>query len=144
MNVNNFFVESGRLTKDPIISTNANGTGRVRLTLAVQDNFRSTNDKGEKVKQSQFLNMEALISKDKMAAGDIGVYGHMHSGDKITVQGSIRNNDYTDKNSQKVYSLSLFIENVNLEESKSVTDRRMAMRASAADAPADGAAASEA
>ena len=144
MNVNNFFVESGRLTKDPIISTNANGTGRVRLTLAVQDNFRSTNDKGEKVKQSQFLNMEALISKDKMTAGDIGVYGHMHSGDKITVQGSIRNNDYTDKNGQKVYSLSLFIENVNLEESKSVTDRRMAMRASAADAPADEAAASEA
>lgn len=127
INLHNFFLQSGRLTKDPIISTNANGTGRVRITLAVQDNFKSLNDKGEKVKQSQFLNLEGLISKEKMAAGDTGVYGHMHKGDKITVQGSIRNNDYENKDGVKVYSLCLFIENVNLEESKSVTDRRLAM-----------------
>lgn len=142
-NIRNHGVAIGRLSKDVTVFKNKDGSCKVMLTLAVQDNFTSKDGK----KNSQFISLEGFIRADK-AKDNNGVYDHMHKGDMIGVEYSVRTNNY-EKNGETVYGQVLFIEAVDLMESKRTTDARQAKNAvaqSGAQAPApaaDAAAASE-
>lgn len=120
MNLRNNCVLEGRLTKDPVVFTNKDGSRKIMITVAVENNYK--NRKGEK--ESQFIPLEAFISSKNE---NNGVYDHIHEGDLIGAQYEVRNNNYT-KNGEKVFDLILFINQIDLKESKSVTDARLAKK----------------
>lgn len=139
MNTNNYAIAVGRLTgsqnegEDVKVFENKDGSRKVRFNLAVQNNYKGKDGK----KASQFLPFEALISAKKFAESGLGVFARIHKGDKITVLYDIRNNNYKDKDGNDVYGLTLFVEQINLEESKTVVDNRLAARAAANGAAAE-------
>lgn len=132
MNVRNNFQVIGRLTQDPAVFDNKDGSKKVRFTVAAKDNFAGKD--GER--GSQFLPCEAFISADSAAKNGIGIYGNMHKGDMVAVTGQIQNNNYKDKAGDQHYELVLHVETRDLMEPKSVTDQRAINRAVAADEPA--------
>lgn len=91
----NKIVLQGRLTSDPDYSTSQSGTAFARFTIAVEKNFK---DKQTGKYEADFISCNA--------------YGHsadfikqyFAKGHPITVEGSLRNNNYTDRNGVKHYS----------------------------------------
>lgn len=132
-NIRNKFELIGRLTADPTVFDNTDGSKKVRMTLAVKDNF--TGKSGEK--GSQFLPCEGFISADAAAKNGIGLYANMHKGDLVAVSGQIQNNNWTGKDGTPHYELVLHVETREMLESKTVTDQRQISRAVAADEKAD-------
>jgi single-stranded DNA-binding protein len=126
MNVRNYGVSTGRLTRNPQIFENKDGSRKVLFTIAVQDNFHNRQNQ----KNSQFLPMEAFISKDSFAKNGLGVYALMHKGDKVTVQYTVKTPSF-EKDGQTEYKVSLVPETIDLLESKSVTEARAAANAEA-------------
>lgn len=133
MNIRNNFSAIGRLTQDPTVFDNKDGSKKVRFTLACKDNFTSKDKDGKETYGSQFLPVEAFVSAAQAQKSGIGVYASMHKGDLVAVSGSIQNNNYTDKGGVQHYDLVLHIETRDLLEPKSVTDARQVNRAVAAD-----------
>ena len=122
LNLNNYGIVTGRLTTDPFIYQNSDGSRKIRITLAVSDNYKNTNGK----RSTQFLPLEAFIPVDRK----LGVFDMVHAGDKISAAYTVKNNNYTDKNTNKmVYGLVLQIERISFEESKTTTTARQAAKA---------------
>jgi single-stranded DNA-binding protein len=125
MNIRNNFSLIGRLTQDPTVFDNADGSKKVRFTLAAKDNFAGKDGQYG----SQFIPVEAFVSKENAAKNGVGVYASMHKGDLVGVTGQIQNNNYKDKDGVDHYDLVLHIETRDLMEPKSVTDARLGARA---------------
>ena len=119
MNMHNYGIANGRLTRDPKVFKNSDGSRKVKVTLAVQDTY------GER--KTQFINLDGFVRAEKEGNG---VYDSMHEGDLVTVQYSVRTNNY-EKNGESVFDQTLQIEAVQFGESKSVTEARMAKKAAA-------------
>lgn len=122
MNLVNYGVVTGRVTKDPMIYTHSDGSRKVKVTVAAADNFISGPNKE---KQTRFIPVEAFIPATKQGNG---VYELIGKGDLIMVGYSVRNNHYIDKNGEQQFNIVLNVEEVQLLESKSVTDKRKADR----------------
>ena len=110
MNTRNFGIAEGRLTRDPYIAENKDGSRKVMLTIAAQDNFKSKDG----TRKSQFINLEGFIP----AKSEDTVYNLIHKGDMVGIEYSVRTNNYTDKSGETVYSQVLFIQSVDLKETK--------------------------
>lgn len=122
-NLNNYGVATGRLTADPFVYQNADGSQKVRITLAASDNYKNADGK----RSTQFLPFEAFIPAER----NLGVFGMIHSGDKISVAYTVKNNNYRDKTTNEmIYGIVLQIEKISLEESKATTAARQAAKAS--------------
>ena len=122
LNLNNYGIVTGRLTTDPFIYQNNDGSRKIRITLAVSDNYKNTDGK----RSTQFLPLEAFIPVDRK----LGVFDMIHAGDKISAAYTVKNNNYTDKNTNKmIYGLVLQIERISFEESKTTTTARQAAKA---------------
>ena len=122
LNLNNYGIVTGRLTTDPFIYQNSDGSRKIRITLAVSDNYKNTNGK----RSTQFLPLEAFIPVDRK----LGVFDMVHAGYKISAAYTVKNNNYTDKNTNKmIYGLVLQIERISFEESKTTTTARQAAKA---------------
>lgn len=133
MNIRNQFIAIGRLVSDPTVFDNADGSKKVRFTVAAKDNFAGKDGK----KDSQFLPLEVFRSAKAVTASGLGIYANLHQGDLVAVSGQIQNNNYTDKNGDKHYELVLHVETCEFMESKTVTEQRQINRAvAAADAAA--------
>lgn len=131
MNQRNFGIAEGRLTKDPVIFNNNDGSRKIMVTLAVQDNFKGRDGK----KGTQFIDLEAFVGAGQQSNG---VFEYIHKGDLVGIEYTVRTNNY-EKNGETVYGQVLFIQNVDLKESKNVTDARRAQgdaEPAAAPAPA--------
>lgn len=144
MNAQNFGIAVGRLTRDPQVFANSDGSQKVMITIAVQRNFKNKDGK----KDSDFINMEGLVSKDRVKVENgvtkLGVYDYMKKGSLVDIQYTIRTNPYKDKNGEMQYPQVSFIENISLLESKNVTDARQNNNATKeAPAPAEEAPAAE-
>lgn len=120
-NVRNSFQVIGRLTQDAKVFDNADGSKKVRFTLAAKDNFKSGTENEAK---SQFIPVEAFVSANAVKKNGIGRYGLIHKGDQVAVTGQIQNNNYTDKDGVNRYDLVLRIETLDLMESRTVTEQR--------------------
>ena len=108
--LNNYGVATGRLTADPFVYQNTDGSQKVRITLATNDNYKNADGK----RSTQFLPFEAFIPADR----NPGVYTMIHSGDKISIAYTVKNNNYRDKNTNEmIYGIVLQIEKISLEES---------------------------
>ena len=122
LNLNNYGIVTGRLTTDPFIYQNNDGSRKIRITLAVSNNYKNPDGK----RSTQFLPLEAFIPVDRK----LGVFDMVHAGDKISAAYTVKNNNYTDKNTNKmVYGLVLQIERISFEESKTTTTARQAAKA---------------
>lgn len=117
INQRNFGIAEGRLTRDPKVFTNKDGSRKVAITLAVRRNYKSANGSTE----SDFINFEGFLTAN---IEDLGVYKYMHTGDLIGVEYSVRSNRFTDKDGVERFEQTLFIQGVDLKETKNVTDAR--------------------
>ena len=129
MNIRNHGVAIGRLTRDPKVFDNTDGSKKVMLTLACQDNFKGKDGK----KGTQFIPLTAFVSKDK---DGLGVYAYMHKGDLVGVEYAVRTGSYTDENTKEtVYTTELYVQSADLMENASTTQARAAQNAAGAVAP---------
>ena len=105
----------GRLTRDPEVSySNAdNSIALARFNLAVDRRFKRTGDSAE----ADFFN---CITFGKQAEF---VEKYLKKGTKILLTGRIQNNNYTNKEGQKVYSMQIIAEEMEFAESKSAPGR---------------------
>jgi single-stranded DNA-binding protein len=129
MNMRNFAIAEGRLTRDPAIFANSDGSKKVMFTIAARRNFKNADGKND----SDFIQLEAFVSADKQTNG---VYDLMHKGDLVGVHYTVRSSTYTDKDSGETkYAQTLLVQEVDLKESKATTDARA--QATAVAAPAE-------
>ena len=97
----------GRLCADPEFRQTTSGIPVCRIRIAV--NRPKQKDKEQ---QADFINCTAWRSTAEFIAR------YFSKGSKIVAEGQLRNNDYTDNNGVKHYSMDVQIENVEFGESK--------------------------
>lgn len=128
MNINNFGILRGRLVADAAVFANSDGSSKVKFSLACENNYKDKDGK----RGVQIIPVETY-TKDYAKSP----FAKIGKGDKVSVEISIRQNNYTDKNGKDVYGIVIFVESIQFEESKSVTEARRAANAAAAEpAPA--------
>ena len=102
----------GRLTRDPEIrySQGASQTAVGRFTIAVDRRF-----KREGQPEADFFNCTTFNRQSEF------VEKYLHRGTKVVVVGSIQNNNYTNNNGEKVYSVQVIVDEIEFAESKSAS-----------------------
>lgn len=132
-NPNNFGVLTGRLSQEPKVFPNADGSNTVLVTLAVEDNFVSGSERKAK---THFPTIRAFVPK---TVNGTGSWGRVHKGDLISVATRISAESYV-KDGETVYP-TVTIEADGYPqflESKRTVDERAARNAvAAAEAPAE-------
>lgn len=105
----NKIIMMGRLTRDPEIRYGGvnNDNAVARYTIAVDRRFKQ-----EGQPQADFFN---VVSFGKAAEF---VEKYLRKGTKIVIEGELRNNDYTNKNGEKVYSIQIVTSQIEFAESK--------------------------
>ena len=101
----------GRLTRDPEISSSTSGTTFARFSIAVDRKFSR---EGEP--DADFFNCSAFGKTAEFIERNI------HKGTKILVSGRLQNNNYTNKEGQKIYDVRVVVEDVEFGESKKYTN----------------------
>lgn len=97
----------GRLTKDPEISTSTSGTTFGRFDIAVDRKFKK---EGEP--DADFFAC-VVFGKQAEFCGN-----YLHKGTKVLLSGRVQNNNYTNKDGVKVYSVQIMVEEIEFAESK--------------------------
>lgn len=92
----------GRLTADPDYRQTQNGVANCRFTVAV-DRPQSK----DKPKEADFINCQAW-----RGTADF-IQKFFRKGKPILVEGSMRNNNYTDKNGVQRYEVFVLVDSVN-------------------------------
>ena len=107
----------GNLTRDPEIrySQGEKQIAVSRFSLAV--NRRFAND-GET--NADFFNCTAFGKTAEF------IEKYFRQGSRMSLVGRIENNNYTNKNGEKVYSVQIMVEEVEFAESKAVSDSHVA------------------
>lgn len=103
----NKVIEIGRLTKDPEITTSTSGTTFARFSIAVDRRFKK---EGEP--EADFFNCTAFGKTAEFISAWI------KKGTKVAIVGRLQNNNYTNKEGQKVYDVRIMIEEIEFAESK--------------------------
>ena len=97
----------GRLTADPEMRQTQSGIPVVRFRIAVDRPFQK-----DKERQADFINITAWRNTAEF------VNKFFTKGKMAIVEGALRNNDYTDNNGVKHYSMEVQADNVSFGESK--------------------------
>ena len=104
----NKIILMGRLVRDPELNTTNSGISVCRFTVAVNRPYQK-----DKERQADFINVTAW----RQTAEFVSKY--FSKGSIIIVEGKLQNNDYTDKEGVKHYSMQVMADNVNFGGSKS-------------------------
>lgn len=107
----------GRLTRDPEFRQTTSGIPVCRFSVAVDRPYRKDQDK-----KADFINVTAWRNTAEF------VSRYFSKGKMIIVEGSLHNNDYTDNNGVKHYSMDVQAENVSFGESKGSSDNQQAQQ----------------
>jgi single-strand DNA-binding protein len=102
----------GRLTADPELRQTTSGISSCRFSVALDRGYKSK-ETGER--QTDFINVIAWRQTAEF------VSRYFSKGRMIIVEGSLRNNNYTDHNGIKHYSMDVQADNVTFGESKSAS-----------------------
>ena len=100
----------GRVVRDPEFRQTQSGIAVCRFTVACDRQFA---DKQTGKREADFIEVQAW----RHAAEFVSRY--FKKGDAITVDGSLRNNNYEDKNGVKHYSYIVMADNIGFGGSKS-------------------------
>ena len=100
----------GRLTRDPEVrySQTDSNMAIARFSLAVDRRFKKQGD----TVTADFFNCTAFGKQGEF------VEKYLKQGTKIVVTGRIQNDNYTNKEGQKVYSVQIMVEEIEFAESK--------------------------
>ena len=100
----------GRLTRDPEVrySQGDSQMAIARFSLAVDRRFKRQGD----TVTADFFNCTAFGKQGEF------VEKYLKQGTKIVVTGRIQNDNYTNKEGQKVYSVQIIVEEIEFAESK--------------------------
>src|SRR5690554_6445137 len=101
----------GRLTKDPMLRKTQTGKSVTSFTVAINRRF-SQND------QADFVNCVAWEKTAEI------VSQYARKGSLISLEGRIQSRSYDDKDGKRVYVQEVVAENIQLLESKSVTEAK--------------------
>lgn len=117
----------GRLTRDPEIrySQGASQTAVGRFSLAVDRRFKRDGQP-----EADFFNCTTFGKQSEF------VEKYLHQGTKVVVTGRIQNDNYTNKNGEKVYSVQIIVEEIEFAESKNAAGQNGFGGAPAGQAPA--------
>ena len=100
----------GRLTRDPEISSSTSGTTFARFSIAVDRRF-----KREGEPDADFFNCTSFGKQAEF------VEKYLHKGTKVVAVGRLQNNNYTNKEGQKVYDVRIMVEEIEFAESKNAS-----------------------
>lgn len=100
----------GRLCKEPELKQTQSGVAVCSFDIAINRQYA---DKQTGERQADFVTVQAWRTTAEFVAKYFG------KGSMIIVEGSLRNNNYTDKNGVKHYSMIVQADSVNFGESKS-------------------------
>ncbi|MBQ7481076.1 MAG: single-stranded DNA-binding protein [Lachnospiraceae bacterium] len=100
----------GRLTRDPETrySTGDNPMAIGKFSIAVDRRFKRNGDE----QTTDFFNCTAFGKQGEF------VEKYLRKGTKVLVEGELRNDNYTNKNGEKVYSMNIVTNNIEFAESK--------------------------
>lgn len=104
----NKIILMGRLVRDPELNQTTNGIAVCRFTVAVNRPYQK-----DKERQADFINVTAWRGTAEF------VSKYFNKGSVIIVEGKLQNNDYTDKDGVKRYSMVVQADNVAFGGSKS-------------------------
>ena len=106
----NKIILMGRLTRDPEVrySQGENSLAIARFSLAVNRTFKRQGDP-----EADFFNCTAFGRLAEFAEK------YLKQGTKILLSGRVQNDNYTNKEGQKVYSVQIIAEEMEFAESKS-------------------------
>lgn len=102
----------GRLTADPELRQTTSGISSCRFSIAVDRGYKSR-DTGERL--TDFINVVAWRQTAEF------ICRYFSKGKMIIVEGSLRNNNYTDANSVRHYSMDVQADNVTFGETKAAS-----------------------
>lgn len=103
----------GRLVADPELRQTTSNISVCRFTIALDRPYNSANG-GEK--QTDFINIVAWRQQAEF------VSRYFSKGKMAIVEGSLRNDNYTDKDGVKHYSMNVQADRVSFGESKSASE----------------------
>lgn len=99
----------GRITKDPEIRYSQDSQMPIaKFTLAVDRNYKA--EEGEE--SADFFPCVAFDKRAEFAEK------HLYKGIRIAINGKMRNNNYTNRNGEKVYGNSLYVDNIEFADGK--------------------------
>lgn len=105
----NKIIIMGRLTREPEVrwSQGTNATAIARISIAVDRKW-----KREGEPEADFFNCTAFGKQAEF------IEKYLHKGTKVLVSGRVQNDNYTNKDGQKVYSVQIIVEEIEFAESK--------------------------
>lgn len=105
----NKIIIMGRLTREPEVrwSQGANATAIARISIAVDRKW-----KREGEPEADFFNCTAFGKQTEF------IEKYLHKGTKVLISGRVQNDNYTNKDGQKVYSVQVIVEEMEFAESK--------------------------
>lgn len=112
----NKIIFMGRLCNDPEIrfTTGENALCIANFNLAVDKRFKKKDDSDAPT--ADFFRITAM--------GKLGEFTekYLKKGTKVVVEGRVENNNYTNKDGQKVFGFQFIAENIEFAESKKVAE----------------------
>ena len=107
----------GRLTRDPEVrySQGEGGSAVARFSLSVDRRFKRAGDA-----EADFFNCTAFGRQAEF------VERYLKRGTKMVVTGRIQNDNYTNREGQKVYSVQIIVEELEFAESKAASQQNAA------------------
>ena len=123
----NICIHTGRLVKDPDVRTTQSGSTIARFSLAVDRRFKK---EGEPT--ADFLEFVAFGK----TAEFVGKY--CKKGTKLDVHSRLQNDNYTNREGNKVYRNTLYVESLEFGESKASAQRSNGSSAPESPAKDDG------
>lgn len=116
----------GRLTRDPKVFPNKDGSKKVSFTVAADQNF--TNAQGER--GTDYVPVEAFV---RASTNGTGPFANIHEGDLVALNIRLRQDRYM-KNGEEKFELKAIVEDITFLEPRSVTQNRLNERVAKAEA----------
>lgn len=113
---------SGRLCADPEVRVGTSGSAITSFNLAVDRRFKRDGDA-----DADFFKCVCFGKTAEF------VEHYFHKGNKILIEGEVRNNNYTDKDGKMVYGTQILVNAVEFGESKAASQATQPTKPSADD-----------
>lgn len=104
-NPNNLTLIRGRLTRDPMVFTNKDGSRKIKATVAAKDDFKSRAAGGDYT--TQFINVESFFSAHTRGNGG---WDYLKKGSYVNIVGHIKTNNWVDKTGHPQYGMSVIVD----------------------------------